>query len=70
MLVVGKKQKLKCRESLLENKNLHNVVKKPRKKLLCPPSNVFESQSNVAECVRKLLTDFGRRRAPHIRYLL
>ena len=33
----------------------------------------FENHGNVAECVRKLLTDFGRREAPsapHVRYLV
>ena len=33
----------------------------------------FENYSNVAECVRKLRTDFGRREAPsapYVRYLV
>ena len=33
----------------------------------------FENHNNVAECMRKLRTDFGRREAPsalHIRYLV
>ena len=33
----------------------------------------FESHSNVAECVQKLRTDFGRRKAlsaPYVRYLV
>ena len=33
----------------------------------------FENQGNVAECVRKLRTDFGRREAPsapHVHYLV
>ena len=33
----------------------------------------FENHGNVAECVRKLRTDFGRREAPsapYVRYLV
>ena len=33
----------------------------------------FENHGNVAECVRKLLTDFGRRESPsaaYVRYLV
>ena len=33
----------------------------------------FENHGNVAECVRKLRTDFGRRKvlsAPYVRYLV
>ena len=30
----------------------------------------FENHSNVAECVRKLRTDFGRREAPYVRHLV
>ena len=35
--------------------------------------NYFENQGNVAECVRKLCTNFGRREvplAPYVRYLV
>ena len=35
--------------------------------------NCFENHDNVAECVRKLRTDFGRRKAPsapYVRYLV
>ena len=30
----------------------------------------FENYDNVAECVRKLRTDFGRRKALYVRYLV
>ena len=30
----------------------------------------FENHGNVAKCVRKLHTDFGRREAPSVRYLV
>ena len=33
----------------------------------------FENHGNIAECVRKLCTDFGRRKAPsapYVRYLV
>ena len=29
----------------------------------------FENHCNVAECVRKLRTDFGRRQAPSVPYV-
>ena len=30
----------------------------------------FENHGNVAECVRKLRTDFGSREAPYVRYFV
>ena len=53
--------------------NPHAYIEKPTSycwvRILVPRHNYCENHGNVAECVRKLRTDFGRKEAPLAPYV-